>query len=57
MNDHKDKGDTLIDMNEEVLQIIMDMMKKPNGEGNIMKIGVIPTSPRASLTASNDEAT
>jgi len=39
MKDHKDKGDTILDMNQEVLQIIMAMMKKLNGEGNIMKIG------------------
>ena len=37
MKDLQDKEDNIIDMNQEVL--IMTMMKKPNGEGNIMKIG------------------
>jgi len=39
MNDPIDKGDTIIDMTQGFLKLIMVMMKKPNGEGNIMKIG------------------
>jgi len=38
--DPKDKGDIIVDMNQEVLIIMVAMMKKPNGGGtNIMKIG------------------
>ena len=40
MKDPKDKGGTIIDMNQEVFQLIMAMLKKPNGEGKIMKIGI-----------------
>ena len=39
MKDLKDKEDTIIDMNQEVLKIIMDIKKKPNGGCTIMMIG------------------
>jgi len=39
MKNHKDKGGTIVDRIQEILKIIKDMKKKPNGGGTNMKIG------------------